>query len=88
MIDFYDAQHDRWTPIWIYPKQGQHYALSGGETDGRIVLAGRDQEGVLQRWSDGDFRGNTFIGRFEASKDGGKTWRLVGVNHMRKTPHA
>jgi hypothetical protein len=24
------------------------------------------------------------VGRFEVSKDGGKTWRLVGVNHMQR----
>lgn len=83
-IEFYDGKHDRWTAIWIYPGQGMYYALSGGETDGRILLTGRDQEGALQRWSDEDFRTNTFTGRFEVSKDGGKTWRLVGVNHMQR----
>lgn len=84
IIDFYDSKHGRWTAIWIYPQQGEYYALSGGEMDGRIVLTGRDQEGALQCWSDGDFHDNTFVGRFEASKDGGRTWRLVGVNHMRR----
>jgi hypothetical protein len=84
IIDFYDSKHGRWTAIWIYPQQSEYFALSGGEMDGRIVLTGHDQEGALQRWSDGDFRDNTFVGRFEASKDGGKTWRLVGVNHMRR----
>lgn len=84
VIEFYDSKHDRWTAIWIYPEQGMYFAVSGGETDGRIVLTGRDQEGALQRWSDGDFRKDTFIGRFEVSRDSGKTWRLAGVNHMRR----
>lgn len=83
-IEFYDSKHARWTAIWIYPAQGMYYALSGGERDGRIVLTGHDQQGGLQRWSDGDFRDDTFIGRFEVSEDAGKTWRLVGVNHMRR----
>ena len=59
-------------------------SLSESEVDGRIVLTGNDQEGVLQRWSNQDFRSDSFVGRFEVSKDGGKTWRLVGVNHMQR----
>ena len=43
-----------------------------------------DDKGVMQRWSDEDFRSNSFVGRFEVSKDGGKTWRLVGLNHMQR----
>lgn len=83
-LEFYDAKRGRWTAIWIYPEQGMYYSVTGGETAGRIVLTGEDQKGVMQRWSDEDFRANSFIGRFEVSKDGGKTWQLVGVNHMQR----
>ena len=72
------------TALWVYPEQGMYYSVSGGEEDGRIVLTGEDQQGVMQRWSDEDFRSNSFVGRFEVSKDGGKTWRLVGLNHMQR----
>lgn len=81
-IEFYDGTRHCWTAMWIFPEKGMYYSLSGGETDGSILLLGRDQEGVLQRWSTGDFRQDSFVGRFEISKDGGKTWRLVGINHM------
>jgi hypothetical protein len=83
-LEFFDAARSRWTAIWIYPQKGMYYSLSGGETEGHIVLTGTDQEGLLQRWSNSDFRANSFVGRFEVSKDGGKTWRLVGVNQMRR----
>ena len=83
-LEFYDGKRSRWTALWIYPAQGMYYSVSGGETGGRIVLTGEDQEGVMQRWSEEDFRSNSFVGRFEVSKDGGKTWRLVGVNHMQR----
>lgn len=83
-LEFYDGKRGRWTAVWVYPGQGMYYSVSGGETGGRIVLTGEDQKGVMQRWSDEDFRSNSFIGRFEVSKDHGKTWRLVGVNHMQR----
>ena len=83
-LEFYDGKRQRWTAMWIYPGQGSYYSVSGGEVDGRIVLTGNDQEGVLQRWSSQDFQRDSFTGRFEVSKDGGKTWRLVGVNMMQR----
>lgn len=83
-LEFFDGKRNRWTALWVYPQQGMYYSVSGGETGGRIVLTGEDQKGVMQRWSDEDFRSNSFTGRFEVSKDGGKTWRLVGVNHMQR----
>lgn len=81
-IEFYDGKRKQWTATWIYPAQGSHYSVAGGEIDGRLVLTGVDQEGVLQRWSSQDFAVDSFRGRFEVSKDGGKTWRLVGINQM------
>jgi hypothetical protein len=83
-LEFYDAKRQSWTAVWIYPEQSMYFSVGGGEVDGRIVLTGNDQEGVLQRWSNQDFRSDSFVGRFEVSKDGGKTWRLVGVNHMQR----
>lgn len=83
-LEFYDAKRQSWTAVWIYPDQSMYYSVGGGEVDGRIVLTGNDQQGVLQRWSSQDFQGDSFVGRFEISKDGGKTWRLVGVNHMQR----
>ena len=61
-----------------------YYSVSGGEAEGHIVLSGTDQDGLLQRWSNGEFRANSFVGRFDVSRDGGKTWRLVGINQMHR----
>lgn len=83
-VEFYDAKRKKWTAMWIFPEQGMYFSVSGGVTDGRIVLTGNDQEGTLQRWSSQDFQGDSFTGRFEVSKDGGKTWHLAGVNHMQR----
>jgi hypothetical protein len=83
-IDFYDATRQHWTAVWIYPAQGDMTVTNGGEIDGSFVLTGRDQSGALQRWSTSIVGPDTAIGRFEISRDDGKTWRQVGVNHMRR----
>lgn len=83
-IEFFDPKRKSWTGVWIYPEQGMYYSVTGSEIDGRIVLTGDDQHGVLQRWSTGDMHGNSFDGRYDISKDGGKTWQLVGINHMHR----
>jgi hypothetical protein len=83
-LEFFDAARKSWTAIWIYPEKGMYYPLSGGEAEGHIVLSGTDQEGLLQCWSNGDFRANSFVGSFNVSRDGGKTWRLVGINQMHR----
>jgi len=83
-IDFYDAKRQRWTAVWIYPEQGMTTVVSGGDVDGKIVLTGPDEAGALQRWSYSDIQADSFVGRFESSNDQGRTWRLLGVNHMRR----
>jgi hypothetical protein len=83
-IDFYDSKRQRWTAVWIYPAQGMTTVVSGVEGDGRIVLTGRDEAGATQRWSINDIQTDSFVGCFESSNDEGKTWRLLGVNHMHR----
>jgi hypothetical protein len=83
-IDFYDGKRRRWTAVWIYPAQGMTTVVTGREEDGRIVLTGRDEAGAIQRWSINDIQTDSFVWRFESSNDEGKTWRLLGVNHMRR----
>jgi hypothetical protein len=80
-IGFLDQKHGQWTEVWIYPEQGMTTVVSGGEEHGGIVLTGRNAAGALERWSTIDIRPNSYVSRFEVSEDGGKTWRLVGVNH-------
>jgi hypothetical protein len=83
-IDFYDGKRQRWTAVWIYPTQGMTTVVTGSEVDGRIVLTGRDEAGAIQRWSINDMQIDSFVWRFESSNDEGKTWRLLGVNHMHR----
>jgi hypothetical protein len=83
-IGFYDGKRQRWTSVWIYPAQGMTTILTGVEVDGSIVLTGPDQAGAMQRWSISDIQTDSFVGRFESSNDEGKSWRLVGVNHMHR----
>jgi hypothetical protein len=52
--------------------------------DGRIVLTGRDEASAIQRWSINDIQTDSSVWRFESSNDDGKTWRLLGVNQMRR----
>jgi len=85
-IDFYDSKRQRWTAVWIYPEQGMTTVVSGGEVDGRVVLTGPDEVGAIQRWSYSGIQSDTFVARFESSNDAGKTWRLLGVNQMRRHP--
>lgn len=83
-VDFYDPKHQRWTAVWIYPDEGTTMVTTGGDVDGAFVLTGRDQSGALQRWSTSIIEPDAAMGRFEISRDDGKTWREVGVNHMRR----
>ncbi len=83
-INFYDPKRQCWTAVWIYPEQGQTTVMTGGEINGRYVLTGHDEMGALQRWSTGVEGTDSVVGRFDISEDNGKTWRAVGVNHMRR----
>jgi hypothetical protein len=83
-IGYSDAKHGRWTAAWIYPAAGMPTIVSGGVENGRLVLTGHDQDGALQRWSIDGVQADAFVARYESSEDEGKTWRLVGVNHMRR----
>jgi len=81
-ISFLDSKRQRWTEVWVYPAKGYTSILNGGETDSGIVLTGRDTDGTIQRTTMQDIQADSFDCRFESSSDEGKTWRLVGVNHM------
>lgn len=83
-IAFQDSKRQRWTEVWIYPAKGYTSIMSGGEVDGHIVLTGHDDDGTLQRWTLSEAQPAALEWRFESSSDGGKSWRLVGVNHLRQ----
>jgi len=83
-IGFQDGKRDRWTEVWIYPAQGMTLRVSGVAEGEQIVLTGRDDAGATQRWQIDDIQADSFVYHFEVSTDEGKTWRALGVNHMRR----
>src|SRR5882757_6005340 len=83
-IGFHDGKRVQWTEVWIYPAQGMTLSVSGVAEAERIVLTGRDDAGANQRWEINDIQADSFVSHFESSTDEGKTWRALGVNHMRR----
>jgi hypothetical protein len=60
--------------------------MIGGDVGSNFVLTGHDSSGALQRWSTSVVAPDSVIGRFDISRDEGKTWKEVGVNHMKRVP--
>lgn len=85
-INFYDPKRQHWTAVWVYPAQGETFQMTGGEVDGNFVLTGHDLSGALQRWSTSVVTPGSVIGRFDISRDEGKTWKAVGLNRMKRVP--
>lgn len=83
-INFYDPKRQHWTAVWVYPSQGETFQMAGGDVDGNFVLTGHDQSGALQRWSTSVVTPDSVIGHFHISRDEGKTWKEVGVNHLKR----
>ena len=83
-ISYEDGKHGRWTAVYIYPQAGMPTIVTGGVVGDSIVLQGQDPSGALQRWWLGDLKPESFTARYEISEDQGKTWRLLGINYMRR----
>jgi hypothetical protein len=83
-IGFHDSKRQGWTQVWVYPAQGMVLTVSGGKVAGGLLLTGRDADGATQRWTLNDIQADSFQARYEISNDDGKTWRVLGVNHMQR----
>ena len=83
-ISYLDPKHGTWNATWVYPEAATTMQVRGSEVAGSMVLTGRDAEGALQRWTTETVQSGSFDGRYESSADGGKTWRILSVNHMRR----
>jgi hypothetical protein len=84
-LRFYDAKLGKWRIVWIAPPTGNVVMLKGGAVGERIVLEGVDADGSPFRWSFNDIRRDSFLWKGEASRDGGKTWRLEQEMHLKRT---
>ncbi len=81
-LNFYDAARQRWHQTWI-DNQGVPLVLEGGFADGKMALEGDAspwrEPGKITRnrikWS--KLEGGRVRQLWEASEDGGKTWKIV-----------
>lgn len=83
-IRYVDPRTDRWTVMFVAPSFNVAIRMEGGAEGGRIVLRGRDPDGVELRWSFNDIKADSFVWRGETSHDGGRTWRLEEEHDMRR----
>jgi hypothetical protein len=83
-IRWVDPKSGRWTLAFVAPTFDVVVRMEGGAEGDRIVLRGKDSNGVSLRWSFNDIQPDSFVWRGESSHDGGKTWRLEEEHHMRR----
>jgi hypothetical protein len=83
-LRYVDPRTDRWTVMFVAPSFNAAIRMEGGAEGDRIVLRGRDADGVELRWSFNDITADSFIWRGETSHDGGRTWRMDEEHHMRR----
>jgi hypothetical protein len=72
----------KWTLAFVAPTFDAVVRMEAAAEGDRIVLRGKDPEGVELRWSFNDITPTSFVWRGETSRDGGKTWRLEEEHHM------
>jgi hypothetical protein len=84
-LRYFDPKSQTWSVNFIDPENGGVQTLTGGAVgDERIVLLSQDADGKESRWSFEEIRPNSWVFRDELSRDGGKTWRLVEVDNMKR----
>lgn len=75
-IRFYDPASDTWQITWINPVSGAVNRLAARKEGESIIQLGTDPDGTMRRWCFVDMTKDRFRWTGEASKDGGRTWRL------------
>jgi len=83
-LRFYDAKAKTWNVLYVNPKYPGVLSVKGGQEGDRIILRGKDDTGILMRWSFNDIQADAFLWRGETSHDGGKTWQLEEEHHMKR----
>jgi hypothetical protein len=82
-LRYFDPKSQTWTVTFIDPENNAVETLKGAAVgDDGIVLSSQDADGKQRRWSLVDIRSDSWVFRDEASRDGGKTWRLIEEDHM------
>jgi hypothetical protein len=84
-LRYYDGKSGTWPVTFIDPEHASVARFAGGAvSDDRIVLDTQDFGGTDTRWSINDIHPDSFVWREEESLDGGKSWRLLAEDHMRR----
>jgi hypothetical protein len=88
-LRYFDPKSGTWSVTFIDPENGAVETLKGGALgDDRIVLLSQNTDGKMSRWSFEDIRPDSWVFRDERSSDGGKTWRLLEVDHLKRRGEA
>jgi hypothetical protein len=84
-LRYFDSKSGTWSVTFVDPENGAVETLTGRAVgDDRIVLLSHDEDGKERRWSLEDIRPDSWVFRDEGTHDGGKTWRLLEVDHLKR----
>ena len=81
---FFDKKSKQWRIVFVNPQYNYMVTAKGGREGDRIVLRGKDSDGLPFRWTFSDIKPDSFHWQGEKSRDGGKTWKLEEDHHMRR----
>jgi hypothetical protein len=84
-LHYFDPKTRTWRATFVDPEHGSEARFTGGPVgNDRFVLETQDMNSKQTRWSFNDIRPDSFVWRDEASRDGGKTWRLQSEYQMKR----
>ena len=83
-IRFFDTALKQWRVVFVNPQFNYVVTAQGGREGDRIVLHGRDTDGLPIRWTFSEMKADSFHWQGEKSHDGGKTWKLEEDHHMKR----
>ncbi len=83
-IRFFDTALKQWRVVFVNPQFNYVVTAQGGREGDRIVLHGRDTDGLPIRWTFSEMTQDSFHWQGEKSHDGGKTWKVEEDHHMKR----
>jgi hypothetical protein len=83
-IRFFDTALKQWRVVFVNPQFNYVMTAQGGREGDRIVLHGRDTDGLPIRWTFSEMKPDSFHWQGEKSHDGGKTWKVEEDHHMKR----
>jgi hypothetical protein len=83
-IRFFDTALKQWRVVFVNPQFNYVVTAQGGREGDRIVLHGRDTDGLPIRWTFSEMTQDSFHWQGEKSHDGGKTWNVEEDHHMKR----